>query len=208
MSSGRKIFKQTGLSQAVPIAVWVFCVLACADAIIEGTTSFAVQTIAVLAAVALAIWIILFSPNLGVDAEGITMINPVRVVHVPFGALIEVKVGAAVSVLAKYAGDRERKIVSWNAPGVPRRQPIRNVGGIGGPGASGMVTGRNALPVPPPSRKDHGSAVAITIEGFRAQWEQAHPGGDSTAVATISVRWREWAVLGLLVLLNVAIRLR
>ncbi|MDX6276390.1 MAG: hypothetical protein QOJ72_518 [Nocardioidaceae bacterium] len=201
-------FKQTGLSRVVPIAVWVFCVLACADAIIEGTASFAVHTIVALAAVALAVWIILYSPNLGVDADGITMVNPIRVVHVPFGALIELRVGAAVSVLAKYAGDRERKIVSWNAPGVPRRQPVRNVGGIGGPGAAGMVTGRNSLPVPPPRRKDQGSEVAIAVEGLRSQWEQAHPGDDSTAVATITVRWREWAVLGLLVLLNVAIRLR
>ena len=149
MSSGRTILKQTGLSRVVPIAVWVFCVLACADAIIEGTASFAFHTIAALAAVALAVWIILFSPNLGVDAEGITMVNPIRVVRVPFGALIEVKVGAAVSVLARYTGGTERKITSWNAPGVSRRRPVRQVGGIGGPGAAGMVSGRNALPVPP-----------------------------------------------------------
>jgi hypothetical protein len=208
MSSERTILKQTGLSRVVPIAVWVFCVLACADAIIEGTASFAVRTIVALAAVALAVWIILFSPNLGVDAEGITMVNPVRVVRVPFGALIEVKVGAAVSVLARYAGGRERKITSWNAPGVSRRRPVRQVGGIGGPGAAGMMTSRNSLPVPPLRPKDQGSQVAIAVDGARAHWDQMHPEGDSAAVATISTRWREWVLLALLIGLNVAIRLR
>jgi hypothetical protein len=203
--------KQTGLSRVVPIAVWVFCVLACADAIIEGTASFAFHTIVALAAVALAVWIILFSPNLGVDADGITMVNPVRVITVPFGALIEVKVGAAVSVLARYAGGRQRKIASWNAPGVQRRRPVRQVGGIGGPGAAGMITGRdgaNALPVPPPRRKDPVSEVMIAVDRFQDPWDQAHTDGDPTAMATITWRWREWAALAALIALNVAIRLR
>jgi hypothetical protein len=203
--------KQTGLSRVVPIAVWVFCVLACADAIIEGTASFAFHTIVALAAVALAVWIILFSPNLGVDADGITMVNPVRVITVPFGALIEVKVGAAVSVLARYAGGRQRKIASWNAPGVQRRRPVRQVGGIGGPGAAGMITGRdgaNALPVPPPRRKDPVSEVMIAVDRFQGPWDQAHPDGDPAAMATITWRWREWAALAVLIALNVAIRLR
>lgn len=208
MGSGRTILKQTGLSRVVPIAVWVFCVLACADAIIEGTAGFALRTFVALAAVALAVWIVLYSPNLGVDADGLTMVNPIRVVHVPFGALIEVKIGAAVAVVARYADGRERKIVSWNAPGVPRRQSLRSVGGIGGPGAAGMVTGRNSLPTPPARPRPQGSPVALAVDASRASWEQAHPGGDSLAMATITWRWREWLVLALLIIGNVAIRLR
>lgn len=208
MSSGRTILKQTGLSRVVPVAVWVFCVLACADAIIEGTSAFAVHTIIALAAVALAVWIVLYSPHFGVDGEGVTMVNPIRVVQVPFGALIEVKVGASVSVVARYAGGRERKIASWNAPGVQRRRPVRNVGGIGGPGAAGMVTGSDALPTPPTRRSDSVSQVTVAVDGHRGPWERAHPGGNSDAVATISLRWREWVALAALVGLNVAIRLR
>ncbi|MCW2801504.1 MAG: hypothetical protein JWQ70_2976 [Aeromicrobium sp.] len=211
MSSERTILKQTGLSRVVPIAVWVCCVLASADGIIEGTAGFAVRTILAMVAVAYATWIVLFSPCLEVDAEGITIVNLVRIVTVPFGALVDLRVGGAVSVIARFAEGRERKVTSWNAPGVTRRRPPRRVGGIGGSGAAGMIT--NAARLDPeqyamrtPTAKTAEATVAV--EHFRAPWDRAHPAGDSSAVATTAWRWREWLVLGLLILLNVAIRLR
>lgn len=212
MSSERAVLKQSGMSRVVPIAVWATCVLASGDAIIEGTTSFAVHTVMAMAAVALATWIVLFSPNLTVDTDGLTVNNPVRIVRVPFGALIEVRVGGAATVLARFAGGRERKVTSWNAPGIKRRRPTRRVGGIGGSGAAGMVAysaGRNnpdayALQAPKPIT----SEVDAAVDHFRPAWDRAHPGGESAAVATTAWRWREWIVLGLLILLNVAIRLR
>jgi len=210
MSSGRTILKQSGISRLVPIAVWIFCVLACADAIIEGTASFAVRTVMVLAAVSLATWIVLFSPCLAVDPEGITIINPTRVVKVPFGALIEVRVGGVASVLARFAGGRERKVTSWNAPGAKRRRPTRGVTGLGGRGLSGMVAysaGRSEEYVSPPPLPTT-SEVDAAVGRFRAPWEQTHPDGDSSAVATTTWRWREWILLTLLVVANVAIRLR
>ncbi len=212
MSSGRVILKQTGLSRVVPIAVWVFCVLASGDAIVEGTLSFAVQTVAVMAAVALATWLLLFSPHLAVDADGVTIVNPLRVVRVPFGALIELKVGAVVSIVARVAEGRDRKITSWNAPGSARRRPARRVGGIGGSGAAGMMPNSAAGGDPrawsQPRTEPAGSEVLLAFDRFRTPWEREHPGGDRTALATISLRWREWLALAALILLNVAIRLR
>ena len=212
MTSERTVLKQSGLSRVVPVAVWVCCVLAGADAIIEGTLTFAVHTIVALAAVALATWIILFSPHLAVDADGITIVNLVRIVTVPFGALVDVRVGGAVSVIARFAQGRERKVTSWNAPGVKRRRPPRRVGGIGGPGAAGMVTyasaGTNPEQFAKPAPKPTTAYVAVAVDHFRAPWEHAHPSGDPTAFATAAWRWREWLALGLLIAVNVAIRLR
>ncbi|MCW2560380.1 MAG: hypothetical protein JWP55_4344 [Mycobacterium sp.] len=212
MSSERTVLKQSGMSRVVPIAVWATCVLASGDAIVEGTATFTLHTVMAMAAVALATWIVLFTPNLTVDAEGITINNPVRIVTVPFGALIDVRVGGAATVLARFAGGRERKVTSWNAPGIKRRRPTRRVGGIGGSGAAGMITysaGRSnpnefALQAPKPTTPE----VEAAVDHFRAPWDHAHPGGDSTAVATTAWRWREWLVFGLLIVVNVAIRLR
>lgn len=212
MSSDRTVLKQSGLSRIVPIAVWIVCALAAGDAIVEGTVGFAVRTILILAAVALATWIILFSPNLTVDPEGVTIVNPERVVRVPFGALIDVRVGGVATVWARFAGGRERKITSWNAPGVKRRRPTRRVGGIGGSGAAGMITyasdrsnpDQHAVAAPKPSTTE----VAAAIDHFQAPWDAEHPAGDPTATAVTTWRWREWSVLVLLVAVNVAIRLR
>jgi hypothetical protein len=188
MSAERIILKQSGTSRLVPIAVWIFCVLAAADGIIEGSVGFALRTILVLSAVALATWTVLFSPSLGIDRDGVTVLNPARVVTVPFGALIDVRVGGTASIVARFADGRERKITSWNAPGVQRRRPTRAA----------------ALATPQPST----SVVEAAVDHFHIPWDREHPEGESTATATIKWRWREWSLLAVLVLVNVAIRLR
>ncbi len=212
MSSGRTILRQAGLSRIVPFAVWVFCVLATGDAIVEGTAEFAIHTFLVLGAVALATWIVLWSPHLAVDAEGVTIVNPTVTVRVPFGALVEVRVGGLASVVARFAGGRQRAVSSWNAPGVHRRRPPRRVGSIGGSGAAGMMTYSGGRSDPRSFAESNPrtkvSAVVIAIDGFRTPWEQKHPEGDPGAVATKTLRWREWLVLTGLILINVAIRLR
>lgn len=187
MSAERIVLKQSGTSRIVPIAVWIFCVLAAVDGIIEGSVGFALRTILLLGAVALATWIVLFSPSFAVDREKVTVLNPARVVTVPFGALIDVRVGGTASVIARLNG-RERKITSWNAPGVQRRRPVR--------------TATHDTPLP--SR----SEVVAAVDHFHIPWEREHPEGDSAATATITWRWREWLVLAALVAVNVAIRLR
>jgi hypothetical protein len=188
MSAERIILKQSGTSRIVPIAVWIFCVLAAADGIIEGSVGFAVRTILVLSAVALATWMVLFSPYLGVDREGVTVLNPARVVTVPFGALIDVRVGGTASIVVRLADGSERKVTSWNAPGVQRRGPTRAA----------------ALATPQPSTPE----VVAAVDHFHIPWEREHPKGDSAATATITWRWREWLVLAVLIVVNVAIRLR
>jgi hypothetical protein len=214
MNSERTILKQTGISRAVPIAVWVACALASADAVIEGTASFALHTIAALAAVALATWIVLFSPHFAVDAEGVTIVNPTRTTRVPFGALVDVRISLVVSAYARFAGGRERKITAWNAPGLKRRRPARQFGGFSGGGATGMLTyaenppGTPGSAEPRPNPTATSAEVAVVVDRFRAPWDAQHPGGDSAAVATMSWRWREWLVLTVLILVNVAIRLR
>lgn len=194
--------RQAGLSRIAPIAVWIFCVLGTADALIEGTTGFAVRTVLILTAVAYAAWLVLASPHLSVDPGGLTILNPARVVRVPFGALVDVRVGGLASVVARVGVDRLKTVTSWNAPGAPRSRPRRPARG----GARG-----SALTVDPfevAHRATSQSEVLIAVDRFRTPWEREHPSGDPGATATTTWRWREWVVLAALVVVNVAIRLR
>lgn len=204
MSSGPTILRQSGVSRIAPIAVWVVCVVAAGDAIVEGTASFAVRTILVMAAVALAAWIVLASPHFAVDAEGVTIVNPARVVTVPFGALGQLRAGGLVSVEARFASGRERTITSWNAPGVQRRRPRPGLGPRGGAGILGGDPRAYAVPRPTSTT----SETIIAVDRFRTPWERDNPEGDSRAAATTSWRWREWLMLAVLIVVNVAIRLR
>lgn len=198
MSADPITMRQSGLSRIAPIAVWIFCGLAAADALIEGTTGFAVRTALILAAVAYAAWLVLASPHLSVDPGGVTILNPARVVRVPFGALVDVRVGGLASVVARVAGDRLKTVTSWNAPGAARSRPRRPVRG----GARGSAPTADTLEVA------HRAEVLLAVDRFRTPWEREHPSGDPWATATTTWRWREWAVLAALVIVNVAIRLR
>lgn len=212
MSSGPTVLRQAGVSRIAPIAVWVFCVVAGADAIIEGTAEFALRTVLALSTVALATWIVLASPHLAADAEGVTIVNPARVVRVPFGALVALRVGGLVTVVARFAGGRERTITSWNAPGVQRRRPTPRLSSRGDLGVTGVTSHSRGRSDPHASAESHLALappqVAVAVDRFRVPWERDHPEGDVGAAATTTWRWREWLVLLVLVVVNVAIRLR
>lgn len=172
------VLRQTG-AILVPVAVWAFCLLGAVDAVVEGTTGYAVRVIVLLVTVAFGVWQVLASPCLVVEPDGLRIVNPLRTHWVPFAALDTVDVRGLTSVTARHASGRPRRITSWNAPGVPR-----------------LFT-----PTTPP--------VAVVVDRFRTTWERGAEGAvDGAAAATLSVEtsWRG-SVLVLLALLgaNIAI---
>jgi hypothetical protein len=114
------VLRQTS-ALLVPVAVWVFCAGAVADAVIEGTTGYAVRVLVLMAAIAFAAWMLLASPCLVIEVEGLRVVNPVRVHWVPFGALDAVRVRGLTAVTVRTESGRLRTITSWNAPGQPRQ---------------------------------------------------------------------------------------
>jgi hypothetical protein len=162
----------------VPLAVWAFCGLAVVDAVVEGTPGYLATVAAVMAAIAFATWLVLASPCLVVESEGLRIVNPVRVHWVPFAALDTVSVRGLTTVTLLPGAARTRPITSWNAPGVPRRYTAET------------------------------APVAAAVERARRAWEQRQRGGAPPALVATTWRWRPGLVLLLLVAANIAIWLR
>ena len=171
------VLRQTG-AVLVPAAVWLFCAVAVADAVIEGSAGYALRITVLMTTIAFAVWLVLASPCLVVEREGLRIVNPLRVHWIPFAALDAVRVGGMTTVTARHQSGRSRSITSWNAPGVPRRFT--------------------------PST----APVASVIETFRSSWESSAGAEGRAAVVETSLRWRLAMVLLALVAANIAIWLR
>ena len=173
----------------VPIVVWVVCALAVVDAFVEGSIGYALRITLLVGTVAYIAYIGLARPSLQVDSEGLTIANVLHTNRIPFGALLDVRVGGLTSVVARAADAAERKITSWNAPGVPRRAPRQ---------------GRGQQSAPDPGR----SEVESLIEKRWDAWKVENPRG--SAESALSRHWNtsSLAIAGALLVLNIAIRLR
>src|SRR3954452_4176074 len=169
---------RAGNTWLVPVAVWVFCVGAVADAAIEGTWGFLVRVVVLMAAIAFAAWLLLASPCLVVEPEGLRVVNPLRVHWIPFAALVEVRVRGLTTFIGRQESGAPRRVTSWNAPGLPRQ----------------------FVPETAP--------VVVAIEGARRTWEQRSGPGVGSAVMVTSWRWRGGAVLVVLLVANISIWFR
>ncbi|MCW2868207.1 MAG: hypothetical protein JWR20_2395, partial [Marmoricola sp.] len=128
--------------------------------------------------------------------DALRVVNPVRVHEVPYAALGDVDVRGLVVLSYRGEGDRPRRVTSWNAPGIPRRRPVRGVAG---------ARGRAATPAPTPVEQ---SASTVTLDRFRDAWARA--GGaarDAGRTGTVAWRTRELGVLAALVVLAFVIGL-
>lgn len=172
----------------VPVVVWLFALLAVGDAVVEGTASYVVHVVALMAAISLATWLVLASPCLVVEPAGLRIVNPLRVHRVPFEVLEGVRVRGLTQVTARQEGGDSTTITSWNAPGMARR------------------AGTEPQP----------DAVEVVVERRRSAWERGVR--DRGAPATVDAalvpvlattwRWQPALALGVLVLANISIWLR
>lgn len=180
----------------MPGVIGVFCTFVLADAIVEGSTDYALRVGFLVAGVALVGYLVLARPALVVDDEGVTVANVFRTHRIPFGALVDVRVGGLTSIVAT-AAKRERTITSWNAPGVKRRFPRS---------ASGNPATRKALRDAQPA---YGENETERLIGNRWDaWKRAfHP---ESGLATMTSMWnrREGLLVLAAVAANIAIRLR
>ncbi len=166
----------------MPIAAWVGCGLALGDAVVEGSLDYAIRVALLTGTVAYLVYIGLAKPSLTVDPDGITIANVVHTNRIPFGSLVDVRVGGLTSVIVRT--DRgERKFTSWNAPGVSRRLPSRQ-------------------------DWDHESETERVIRDYWDMWKRKEHESSTTVGPVRRLNSRRLAVAATLLILNIAIWLR
>ncbi len=175
--SGPVVLRQTS-ALLVPVALWLFCAGAVVDAVIEGTVGYTAHVVLLMGTIAFAAWMLLASPCLVVEVDGLRVVNPFRVHWVPFDALDSVLVRGLTTVVVRDQSGALRKVTSWNAPGHPRRSD------------SGVAP------------------VADVIERSRAAWERRAGSRETSDSPVISWRWRPAVALVVLVLANIAVWFR
>jgi hypothetical protein len=161
-----------------PAALWLFCAVAVADAVVEGTAGFIVRVVVLMSLLAYAAWMLLASPCLVVETDGLRVVNPVRVHWIPFGALDDVRVRGLTAFVARVEGGRLRSVTSWNAPGQPRKYAAET------------------------------PLVAGIVERARSAWEGRTRGVTTAEVMITSWRGRAALVLVVLLAANIAIWFR
>lgn len=100
------------------------------------------RTLPLAAGLAVLVWLVTWRPHVRVDDEGVTVVNPLRTVHVPWGALIAVSTRYTLTLHTPRA-----ELQAWAAPGPGRHRAL--------------TAGRLDMAAVPRSSRDHRGSVAI-----------------------------------------------
>lgn len=166
-----------------------------------------------LALVAALIWAVLWAPRLELLNEGVRVRNLLHNYSLPFARIEQVRLGAMVSFEVDDLGGRPRRVNAWNAPGIGRDNPLR---GTTGPrtdslhpapsGASLRTDTRRRLSRAERMRRDQEASRSAAVRDRWEDWHHTHPEGGE-APASRSLNLGVFAVLGVVVLSNLALRL-
>jgi hypothetical protein len=122
--STRKVFRLPG-----PIVLWwvwvLFAVANLADLAIQGHDRTSLQVSIGLLAVTGAVYACALRPRVITDADGITMLNPVREYRVPWGRVGEIHLGESVEVRCSPGATASGKVLHSWALYSPRRSRLR-----------------------------------------------------------------------------------
>lgn len=126
LADKRKVFRLPG-----PIVLWwawvVFVALNLGDLAIQGHDRTSLQIAIGLLAVTGVVYACAFRPRVITDADGLTMVNPVREYRVPWARVSEIYLGESVQIHcspAPAAGARAKVLHSW-ALYSPRRSRLK-----------------------------------------------------------------------------------
>lgn len=120
-------------STLVGIALLALVGVLLADALLRGRWDVAVLSLPALGLVVLAAVEVFLRPGLRVHPGGITVVNPLSTIEVPWPAIADVRTRFHVSIETRSG----RRIGSWGAPAAPRIRP--SAAGSRGNSAGGTV---------------------------------------------------------------------
>jgi hypothetical protein len=119
-----KVFRLTG-----PVVLWwgwvVFAVANLVDLAVQGHDRTSLQVAVGLLAVTGLVYACALRPRVITDADGLTMLNPIREYRVPWGRVSEIHLGESVQVRCSPGGTSGGKVLHSWALYSPRRSRLR-----------------------------------------------------------------------------------
>ena len=91
------------------------------DAAVRGSWGVVLTAAGPVAALVWILWVLTYRPCIVLDEEALTVVNPLRVVRVPWGEVADVRLRWQI-VVETVAG---RRIQCWGGPSLPRPKPAR-----------------------------------------------------------------------------------
>ena len=101
------------------IASWAVIAGLTAAQAVDGGTVAVLRALPVAFALGLLAWLVFWHPRVDVTTDGVLLVNPLRTVHVPWAALINVETQYSLTLVTP--GGRYR---AWAAPGPGRHQVV------------------------------------------------------------------------------------
>jgi hypothetical protein len=122
----------------------------------------AARTLPAALGLAILAWAVFLHPRVDVDASGVRIVNPLRTIHVPWAALVQVETQYALTVVTP-----DGRYRAWAAPGPGRHQVDSSANGdlTGLPKAS--FDSRGAVPIGDLPSAPSGQVAAQ----IRRRWE-------------------------------------
>lgn len=174
---------RTAFSRFLTVSAAVVIVIAAGYSLFDGGPVVLWQTVPFLAVAAGVIWVLFGNPRVEVSDGGVTVVNIVRQVHVPWPTLLEVDTHWALSVQTTHG-----KFSSWAIPATSGTSlRVSNRRTDADPAVRSLETGVNA------------NSVALVIgDRLEALTQAGHLGQRTIGTVEPRVRWniRELLVLG------------
>ena len=197
---------RTTFAKVLTVAAAVVIAIAAGYSLVDGGLTALWQTLPFLAVAGGVIWVLFGNPRVEVSDGGVTVVNIVRQVHVPWPTLRGVDSQWSLSVKTTAGTYSSWAIPAASGMGMRLQNPRKRGGGLSESTAvrraneeaadRAVASGQNA------------SAVALTIaDRLKSLTEAGHLGGHTIGTVEPHVRWnvRELLVLAVVAALVVAL---
>ncbi|ROP64659.1 PH domain-containing protein [Curtobacterium sp. ZW137] len=91
------------------------------DAAVRGSWDVVLHAVGPIAVIVWGVWVLMVQPSVRVTADRLTVVNPLRVTVVPWGAVADVRLRYQIVVETT----EPRKLTCWGGPTLPRPKPAR-----------------------------------------------------------------------------------
>ena len=143
-------------------AAWALLVGMVAAAWVDDGAAAGLRLLPAALGLGVVAWLVFWHPAVVVDDDGITLVNPLRTVHVPWAALIQVQTQYALTLHTPNGRYR-----AWAAPGPGRHQVVTSVDGDLAGLPRGTFDGRGSVAIGDLPSAPSGEVAAV----IRRRWD-------------------------------------
>ena len=91
------------------------------DAAVRGSWDVVLTALGSITALVWVLWVLTFRPHMRLDDDALTVVNPLRAVRIPWGAVADVRLRWQIVVETTDG----RKVQCWGGPSLPRPKSAR-----------------------------------------------------------------------------------